>query len=557
MMKRVSAYILFTFALLLSATANDSIFVQLKNGKVLAYEYLTYDTVSVDEIYISLKDTTFFSGEVKRITFDRSKIKNDTGAMLVSLKMRGSDNGNEALMDNNFTADIDDLTDKDTIVFNIPYLMNFKLAPYFLTSTQKAKVYVDDEEIISGESIIDFTTPQTLYVKQEGFADRKYTVVVKNSGLPIVNIETPDHKPINSKNTWIEKSSMTIYQPDGTISYQSGTDYMNIRGRGNSTWSYNKKPYNIKLNTKTSILGMPKHKRWCLLANYIDRTLMRNAVAFELAKMTSMDWTPNGRFVELILNGKPIGNYYLCEAIRIDKNRVNINEMSVNDIQGEAIEGGYLLELDSYYDATWKFKTSYYSMPVNVKQPDDDEFNSHQLAYIKSYYNAGEKELARGSVSGFAEYFDMNTLIDWYLLNEAIYNPELNHPKSSYMHKDKGGKLHMGPAWDHDWGTFTPHSSLKNNNSMWFGALYQHPEFREMLKARWNVLKGPFATIATFIEETREQNRASWEFNATVWPTISNSVNGDITLSYDAAVDRLKRSFLDRLKSLDSIINSL
>ena len=191
-------------------------------------------------------------------------------------------------------------------------------------------------------------------------------------------------------------------------------------------------------------------------------------------------------------------------------------------------------------------------MPVNVKQPDDDEFNSYQLAYIKDYYNAGEKELARGSVSGFAEYFDMNTLIDWYLLNEAIYNPELNHPKSSYMHKDKGGKLHMGPAWDHDWGTFTPHSSLKNNNSMWFGALYQHPEFREMLKARWNILKGPFASISTFIEETREQNRASWEFNATVWPTISNSVNGDITLS-----DRLKNSFLDRLRSLDAIINSL
>jgi hypothetical protein len=78
-----------------------------------------------------------------------------------------------------------------------------------------------------------------------------------------------------------------------------------------------------------------------------------------------------------------------------------------------------------------------------------------------------------------------------------------------------------------------------------------------MLKARWNVLKGPFAAIARFIEETREHNRASWEFNATVWPTISNSVNGDITISYDAAVDRLKNSFLDRLRSLDAIINSL
>lgn len=556
MMKRVSAYILFTFALLLSATANDSIFVQLKNGTVLAYEYLTYDTVSVDETYITLKDTTFFSGEVKRITFDRSKIKHDTGALLVALKMRSSDKGNEALLGNTFTADIDDLTDKDTIVFNIPFLMNYKLTPYFLTSTQKAKVYLDDEEIISEESLIDFTTPRTLYVKQEGFADRKYTIIVKNSGLPIVKIDTPNQKPITSKNTWVEKSSMTIYQPDGTISYQSGTDYMNIRGRGNSTWSYNKKPYNIKLNTKTSILGMPKHKRWCLLANYIDRTLMRNAVAFELAKMTSMDWTPNGRYVELVLNGKPIGNYYLCEAIRIDKNRVNINEMSVNDIQGEAIEGGYLLELDSYYDATWKFKTSYYNMPVNVKQPDDDEFNNYQHTYIKNFYNAGERQLYNGSLSGFAEYFDMNTLIDWYLLNEVVRNPELQHPKSSYMHKDKGGKLRMGPAWDHDWGTFTPQSTLINNKHMWFGALFQYREFKEMVKERWKVLKGPFSTVTAFIEETREKNRASWEYNVTVWPTISNSVNGDISLSYDAAVDRLKQTFLDRLRYIDAIINS-
>ena len=350
---------------------------------------------------------------------------------------------------------------------------------------------------------------------------------------------------------------MVIYYPDGTVSYDSGTDNMNIRGRGNSTWSYSKKPYNIKLNSKKSILGMPKHKRWCLLANYIDRTLMRNAVAFELAKMTSMDWTPNGKFVELILNGEPLGNYYLCEAIRIDKNRVNINEMTIDDVDGEAITGGYLLELDSYYDAKWKFKTSYFRMPVNLKQPDDDEFNDLQLAYIKSYFDAGERELSRGSVSGFAEYFDMNNLIDWYLLNEAIHNPELSHPKSSYIHKDKNGKLRMGPAWDHDWDTFTPESRLINNNSMWFSALFQYAEFREMLKERWNVLKGPWSSITSFIDETREEIRASWEFNVTLWPNISNGVNGDISLPYDDAVNRMKNSFINRLNSLDAIINAL
>ena len=557
MTKRILTYILFTIALLLPATANDSIFVQLKNGTVLAYEYATYDTVSVDEIYITLKDTTFFSGEVTRVTFNRKYIKEENSAQLVSLKLRGSDEANKALLGNTFTADVDELIEKDTITFIIPFLMDFKLTPHFIASSQKAKVYIGDEELIPAESIVDFSKPVTLRLEQPGYKNREYTIIIKNSGLPIVMIDTPEQKPVTSKSRWVEQSSMKIYQPDGTLSYESGTDYMNIRGRGNSTWSYNKKPYNIKLNTRNSILGMPKHKRWCLLANYIDRTLMRNAVAFELAKMTSMDWTPNGRYVEFILNGKPLGNYYLCEAIRIDKNRVNINEMSVTDISGDAITGGYLLELDSYYDATWKFKTTYYNMPVNVKQPDDDEFNSYQLSYIKNYYNAGEKELSKGSVNGFAEYFDLNTLIDWYLLNEAIYNPELNHPKSSYMHKDKGGKLRMGPAWDHDWGTFTPHSSLKNNSSMWFGALYKHKEFTDKLKERWNILKKSWATIGTFIEETREQIRTSWEYNTTLWPTISNSVNGDITLPYDDAVDRLKWSFLDRLQALDRIINSL
>ena len=349
---------------------------------------------------------------------------------------------------------------------------------------------------------------------------------------------------------------MIIYQADGTINYDSGTDYMNIRGRGNSTWSYSKKPYNIKLNTKKAILGMPKHKRWCLLANYIDRTLMRNAVAFELAKMTSMDWTPNGRFVELVLNNTPVGNYYLCEAIRIDNDRVNINEMSPNDISGDAITGGFILELDSYYDADYKFKTTYYRMPVNIKQPDEDEINNYQYNYIKDYYNAAEKELYYGSLEGFAKYVDMNTLIDWYLLNEAIYNPELGHPKSSYMHKDKNGKLHMGPAWDHDWETFTPHSSLKNNNTMWFGALFRIPEFKQMVKERWNKLKGPFASIVTYIEDTREEIRASWEYNYTLWPKISNGVNGDTSLGYDDAVNRLKSSFINRLNSLNSIINA-
>ncbi len=556
MIKGTILSILFAFALLLPAIAKDSIYVQLKDGTILAYEYAENDTVSVDEKFMSIADTTIFSGEVSRVTFDREMLKKENGVRFINLKLRGSDEANSALFKKTFTADVNYLETSDTILFNIPYLTSYKLTPYFFTNSQKTKVYANGTEIFSTESIVDFSQPVTMKLEYPDGSTREYVVIVKNSGLPIVVINTPNNGSITSKETWVERSSMIIYQADGTINYDSGTDYMNIRGRGNSTWSYSKKPYNIKLNTKKAILGMPKHKRWCLLANYIDRTLMRNAVAFELAKMTSMDWTPNGRFVELVLNNTPVGNYYLCEAIRIDNDRVNINEMSPNDISGDAITGGFILELDSYYDADYKFKTTYYRMPVNIKQPDEDEINNYQYNYIKDYYNAAEKELYYGSLEGFAKYVDMNTLIDWYLLNEAIYNPELSHPKSSYMHKDKNGKLHMGPAWDHDWETFTPHSSLKNNNTMWFGALFRIPEFKQMVKERWNKLKGPFASIVTYIEDTREEIRASWEYNYTLWPKISNGVNGDTSLGYDDAVNRLKSSFINRLNSLNSIINA-
>ena len=280
MIKGTILSILFAFALLLPAIANDSIYVQLKDGTILAYEYAENDTVSVDEKFMSIADTTIFSGEVSRVTFDREMLKKESGVRFINLKLRGTDEANSALFKKTFTADVNHLETADTILFNIPYLTSYKLTPYFFTNSQKTKVYANGTEIFSTESIVDFSQPVTMKLEYPDGSTREYVVIVKNSGLPIVVINTPNNGSITSKETWVEKSSMIIYQADGTINYDSGTDYMNIRGRGNSTWSYSKKPYNIKLNTKKAILGMPKHKRWCLLANYIDRTLMRNAVAF-------------------------------------------------------------------------------------------------------------------------------------------------------------------------------------------------------------------------------------------------------------------------------------
>ena len=123
-----------------------------------------------------------------------------------------------------------------------------------------------------------------------------------DTGLPVVYIDTPEAQPITSKEIWMEGVNLLIFNADGSLDYEGSTQ---MKGRGNSTWTqFPKKPYALKLDKKAKILGMPSHKRWCLLANWMDRTLIRNAVAFEISRRTELAWTPNGFFVELVLNGE-------------------------------------------------------------------------------------------------------------------------------------------------------------------------------------------------------------------------------------------------------------
>ena len=185
--------------------------------------------------------------------------------------------------------------------------------------------------------------------------------------LPKVHINTPGGVEITSKEIWTKGCEITIVDENGDVSLDATTS---LRGRGNSTWLYPKKPYAIKLDSKATVLGMPKHKRWVLLANWMDRTLMRNAVSFEMARQI-MDWAPRGKFVELFLNGEYQGNYYLCEQIKIDKNRVNIKEFDDDATDGES--GGYLLEFDTNYKGEINyFMTSSYEYPVTIKDPDEE-----------------------------------------------------------------------------------------------------------------------------------------------------------------------------------------
>ncbi|MCP4499528.1 MAG: hypothetical protein GY822_06130, partial [Deltaproteobacteria bacterium] len=135
-------------------------------------------------------------------------------------------------------------------------------------------------------------------------------------------------------------------KPNGT-KVKSFKGDLEIRGRGNSTWGKPKKPYKLKLEDKSKLLGMPKSKHWALLANYFDPSQLRNSAAMFLGEQTTLAWTPKLRHVEVQVNGEFIGLYQLAETVRIEDNRVDITEMSPSDTGPVDITGGYLLEQDA------------------------------------------------------------------------------------------------------------------------------------------------------------------------------------------------------------------
>ena len=391
------------------------------------------------------------------------------------------------------------------------------------------------------------------------------TGIESKGTLPTMYLTTPEdpeapegRKEINSKEVWVENCEIRIVKGDG--SEDLNVSKASLRGRGNSTWGYPKKPFAIKLDKKEEVLGMPRHKRWVLLANWMDRTLMRNSVAFEIARKTSLAWTPRGEFVEVVLNGKHLGNYYLCEHIKVDENRVNIVELDESDTEEPTITGGYLVEMDTYFDEINKFKTSIRQMPVNIKEPDEDVLNSTQMAYIEGYFNRIESILYDQNPpagESYKDYLDVASFIDWWLVHELTLNGEPNHPKSSFMHKDREGKLFAGPVWDFDWGTFVPGvNDILIKNSIWFDKLFQDADFVAEVKSRWNLLKPEFETVIDYINEEASYIRESAEVNSEMWP-ITIHVNGDETMSFDQAVNRLRTVYRDRIDLLDRIIDKL
>lgn len=393
-------------------------------------------------------------------------------------------------------------------------------------------------------------------------------VVIPETGLATVYINTEKGASIVSKEEYVN-ASLSI---QGLSADESMEDVVcQVRGRGNTTWSWPKKPYLIKLDKKASVLGMPKHKRWIMLANFLDRTLMRNMVSMKVASMTELAWTPHCVPVELVLNGQHKGSYLLIEQVRVDKNRVNITEMSKEDNTGDAVTGGYLLECDFHYDNEVQWIDNHgkcvqmdNGIPFGVKYPDSEDLTTAQLTYIKNYISEVAGTLYgpnfKDPENGYAKYLDIDSFVDYWIVFEVMGNHELGNPGSVYMHKDRGGKLVAGPCWDFDWGVLSYRSSpqgktgLINRNAIWYARLFEDPVFAEKVKNRFQELLPQLQTIPDYMDALQKQLSESAKYNFRMWNPADDAsmnggsiINGDENMSFDEAVKLLKENYNIRL----------
>jgi hypothetical protein len=184
-----------------------------------------------------------------------------------------------------------------------------------------------------------------------------------------------------------------------------------------------------------------------------------------------------------------------------------------------------------------------------------------QIDYLKGYFDNLESILYSDNfpteTGNYEDLIDVDSFIDWWFVYELTCNWEPNHPKSSYMHKDRLGKLVAGPVWDFDWGTFKPNcSSFWIKSAIYYKPLFNDPAFVARVKEKWTESKPDFESVLDFIDSEYEGIRLSAEYNGTIWP-ISGTTNGDESLSYEDAVTRLRSAYAQRIITLNTLISNL
>ena len=446
------------------------------------------------------------------------------------------------------TADVSSSIGEESIIPLVTFSQS-ELIPTFTTNA--VKVLVDEVEQKSGMTKNDFSSPVVYQFIMRNGETFQYTVKAEFllSAIPELTITTTDPSiaEIPSKDYYLE-GTLAV---NGRGGYEDYTGKTEVKGRGNSTWGYPKKPYRLKLNKKAEICGLGKAKNYVLLANHLDPTLMLNSVAFKIGRLLELPFTNHAIPVDVVLHGIYKGSYLLTEQIEVKENRVDLDE-----------NNSVMWELDSYWDDEPKFKSTAFNLPVMVKDPD---LTTEQFEYWKKDFNAFTTQFAKEPLEGnsYVDMIDIESVAKFLITFNLVHNMEINHPKSVFLHKEGNGKYVMGPIWDFDWaydyeGTSnhfgcynTPlfSSSMNGVGTAFFQRFLQDSRVKAIYKRTWQDFKNnKLDALLQYVDDYAVMLKPSVERNSELWEN---------TRSFDTKVKELKTWLRNRADYIDSEVSKL
>jgi len=400
------------------------------------------------------------------------------------------------------------------------------------------------------------------------------------TNIPTISIHTVDNQDITSRENYI-KGIISVISADGKSIH---TDSLDIRGRGNNSWSYPKKPYRIKFYKKVSLLGMPARERnWTLINNFGDKTLMRNLVGFDISEKMELPYTPAGMAVNVFLNGDYKGCYQLCDQVEVNKGRVDIEEMETTDITPPNLDGGYLLEIDAYANTepSW-FTSSGNRIPVTIKYPKHDEIVPQQKDFIEEYFNKMETALNKWNytdeVQGFRKYIDTPSFLRRFLAAEL--NGNTDSYWSVYLYKKRtDDKFYFAPIWDLDlsfendertypintrtgdrW-IYAVTGSCANGMRSFVNRILTDQNIQKEMKEIYSYYRDEniisAESLLEVVDNYAEQLDQSQKLNFLRWPILNQKIHANPVIhgSYEAEVENVKNYIKNRILWMDKKLN--
>lgn len=492
---------------------------QLTDTTVTVYLTAGYYDLSVHAFgEVALSCNVTFGGNTKSISECLFYSTEAQGLSLSKLRFLTSDN-------NGLICDITaSLSGNEFTCLLPPGVSIDNLVPAF---TATGKVFFGDTEAVSGQTAVDISS-RSITVTNSNGSKKVYTFSARVLATDLPCISITSSAAITSKNNYVDAVAV-IHGGNATYGADLQPTKCSIKIRGNYSSGLEKKPYTLKFDKKTSVLDLTPEKSWVMIASHLDLSQMRNYTAYEIAKaFDGTEFVPRMRFVDVFVNGNYRGLYLLGDKIDISSTRFTLDQKSTEpDI-------GVIMELEKDFRAEGKKGYDYFVTPqgwcVTFKDPDADELTSEQRKYIANYFIAAESAIMAGT--GYEEYIDVDSFIDWYLVETLFKNCDSDFTSSIYFHKEKGGKLKMGPVWDFDSGLgnhegfpeLLEPTGWEPRWGTYLEPLMNDPAFRKRMSARWFEKRDAVEGYFALVDETTELIRKSYNENFKVYNILQNGI---------------------------------